>query len=132
MKIGDYVRTKNGLIAKIININDFREPSLKYGIEANYIVDIGFIGDEDIKISSPNIIDLIEVGDYVNGYLIDYIDIERRFLRSERPYREDSTLYKDLIEKGRNYNQVLHFFEKDIKSIVTHEQFKKREFKVGD
>ena len=32
MKKGDYVRTKRGLIAKIINISTFREPYMKYGI----------------------------------------------------------------------------------------------------
>lgn len=109
MKVGDYVRTKNGLIAKIININDFREPSLKYGIEANYIVDIGFIGDEDIKTSSPNIIDLIEVGDYVNGFLVIHI-----------------------IDNKIVCGILLNYEEKDIKSIVTKELFEKREYKVGD
>ena len=44
-----YVRTKWGYICKIININDFREPSMKYGVEASYLKDVMFIGDEDIK-----------------------------------------------------------------------------------
>ena len=61
IKVGDYVRTNNGYIAKISNINDFREPSMKYGIDANYWADIVFIGDEDIVKYSPNIIDLIGV-----------------------------------------------------------------------
>ena len=72
----------------------------------------------------------LEVGDYVNGYLIDYIDSERRFLRSERPYRVNSSWYKCLIEKGKDYNMCLHFKEEDIKSIVTKEQFEAMAYKV--
>lgn len=112
MKVGDYVRTKNGLIAKIVNINDFREPSLKYGIEANYIVDIGFIGDEDIKISSPNIRDLIEAGDYVNGCKVYQVNNAK------------------IIIGG--LNGLYDIQEDGIQTILTKEQFKKREYRVGD
>lgn len=123
MEIGDYVRTRDGIISKIEdNFNTTMCISTDRGKYHYEYFDI-------IK-SSPNIIDLIEVGDYVNGYLIDYIDSERRYLRSERPYREDSTMYKDLIEKGRNYNQCLHFFAEDIKSIVTKEMFEQMEYKI--
>lgn len=140
MQVGDYVRTDKGLIAKYIGINKKYKWHLFDGniqwFYEYYRQEIDFEDwkefiEEDVVKSSPNIIDLIEVGDYVNGYLIDYIDSERRYLRSERPYREDSSMYKDLIEKGRNYNQCLHFFAEDIKSIVTKEQFEKMEYKVG-
>ena len=101
-----YVRTKWGYICKIININDFREPSMKYGVEASYLKDIMFIGDDDILKASHNIIDLIEVGDYVNGYLVlnvlDFND-NTRILSLERIYDNKIT-------------------EEDIKSIVTKEQ----------
>lgn len=74
---------------------------------------------------SFNIIDLIEVGDYVNGYKIDYTNLkcETPFLRSNQPYRVDNTLYSELIKKGKDYNQPLHFYNDDIKSILTKEQF---------
>ena len=49
MKIGDYVRTRWGYICKIININEFREPSMRYSVEASYLKDIVFIGDEEIS-----------------------------------------------------------------------------------
>ena len=67
LELGMYVRTKWGYICKIININDFREPSMKYGVEANYLKDVMFIGDDDIVKASYNIIDILEEGDYVNG-----------------------------------------------------------------
>ena len=106
LKVEDYIRTKKGWIAKIVNINDFREPSMKYGVEASYLKDIGFIGDEDIKISSPNIIDLIEVGDYVNGRLV--FDINGTL------FAQEIGALEDII----------------IKSVVTHEQFESMEYRV--
>ena len=122
LEVGIYVRTKTlsgqGGISKLEKVDDI------------CITDIGAVDKNNIIKSSPNIIDLIEVGDYVNGYLIDYIDTERRFLRSERPYREKSSWYKDLEEKGKDYNMCLHFKNEDIKSIVTKEQFSQMEYKV--
>ncbi|MBR4178060.1 MAG: hypothetical protein IKR57_01770 [Bacilli bacterium] len=109
MKAGDYVRTKWGYICKIININDFRETSMKYGVEANYLKDIMFIGDEDIIKSSPNIIDLIEAGDYVNGYYV-----------INKPFNQ------------RIHTEFNDFLEEDIESIVTKEQFESMEYKVKE
>ena len=76
LKPNMYVRTKWGYICELININDFREPTMRYGVEASYLRDVMFIGDEDILKASNNIIDLIEVGDYVNGFEVLRIDKE--------------------------------------------------------
>ena len=127
MNVGDYVRTKSGYICKIININDFREPSMKYGVEASYLKDIMFIGDEDIIKSSPNIIDLIAVGDYVNGKRVEWIgyDLYRE--------NEDKTL-TGIGEKRILFNEFTKDStrEKGIKSIVTREMFESMEYKVGE
>lgn len=106
-----YVRTKWGYICKIININDFREPSMKYGVEASYLKDIMFIGDDDISKASHNIIDLIEIGDYVNGWKV--------------LYWTDGT---KIIDDGyaTNLDKI------DIKSIVTKEMFSSMEYRLGD
>ena len=117
LEVGMYVRTKEG-------ITQYKEYETSMGkLLCMPLMNGTFANIEDILKTSHNIIDLIEVGDYVNGYLIDYIDTERRFLRSERPYRENSSWYKDLEEKGKDYNMCLHFKNEDIKSIVTKEQF---------
>ena len=111
MNIGDYVKTKSGYICKIININEFREPSMKYGVEVSSISDVVFMGDEDIIKSSPNIIDLIEVGDYVNGK-------------------------KVAINSKENGGNIVIFTDMDcvnennIKSILTKEQFSQMEYKL--
>ena len=113
MNVGDYVRT-HGYIDKIININDFREPSMKYALgQPSWNGDVIFIGEEDIIKTSPNIIDLIEVGDYVNGRIVDdciYLD-KLGLIGLTELEKED---------------------EKYIKSIVTKEQFSSMEYKVGE
>ena len=109
MNVGDYVRTKSGFIDKITNINDFREQNMKYALEQpSWNDDIVFIGEKDIIKSSPNIIDLIEVGDYVNGRLVEW--------KSE-----------DFVAFGR----LDYAYEEDIKSIITKEQFSSMEYKVN-
>lgn len=69
-----------------------------------------------ISKASHNIIDLIEVGDYVNGYLVlnvlDFND-NTRILSLERIYDNKIT-------------------EEDIKSIVTKEQFENMEYRIGE
>lgn len=62
------------------------------------------IDEEDISKSSHNIIDLIEVGDYVNGYYVE--DVLKTFVN---------------VAVGSNYFQSPTIYEKDIKSIVTKE-----------
>ena len=77
MKVGDYVRTKylGGSIEKIIEIiPKEKTPDLitKYATDISEQHCITITENEIIK-SSPNIIDLIEVGDYVNGKLVEDI-----------------------------------------------------------
>ena len=115
MKIGNYVRTKRGLIGKIVNINTFREPCMKYGIEASYLDDIWFIGDDDIKLVKEELVDLIEVGDYVNGHKV--------FKKEQCELR---------VEDRENTWGISILDETDIKSIVTKEQFEAIEYRIGE
>ena len=129
MKVGDYVRTKRGLIAKIVNINDFREPNMKYGIEASYLDDIWFIGDDDIKLVKEKPIDLIEVGDYVNGCLI--VEIEKDpFIKGQ--INLWTNMIKSFGEPFPNEYYKAKILENGIKSIVTKEQFEAIQYKVGE
>ena len=120
LEVGIYVRTKWGYICKIININDFREPSMKYGVEASYLKDIMFIGDDDISKASHNIIDLIEVGDYVNG--------ERVIGFGAFYYYDDGTIERTSL----TLDKTVTCLDSEIKSIVTKEQFESMSYKVGD
>ena len=69
-------------------------------------------GIYDVKKASHNIIDLIEVGDYVNGHLIHCIQI-----------KNDGT--KMLCFNSSNY-------VKNIKEILTKEQYEANVYKIGE
>ena len=117
IKVGWYVRTKDGYILKIVNINEFREPSLKYGVETNYLPDVMFIGDEDIIKSSSNIIDLIQVGDYVNSKKVIEVDDCKGAMR-------------EIYLEGQNPEKDCGIYFEMIESVVTREQFERCEYKI--
>lgn len=123
IKVNDYVRTKQGNIFKIIGGNeDNYEIDIDYSIleqteefwyESNRYNDNGYWFDnENVVKSSPNIIDLIEVGDYVNGKEIEQI------------------INNELYFEANDMASKISFEEKDIKSIVTKEQFEQMEYKI--
>lgn len=120
LEVGQSARLKSGYICKIININDYREPNMKYGVEANYLRDVMFIGDDDVVKASYNIIDILEVGNYVNGYKVSFIDEEPhegKFVQCDYPVQVGSTNH-------------YRFYEEKIYSIVTHEQFENIKYEI--
>ena len=133
MKVGDYVRTKSGFIDKIININDFREPSMKYALEQpGWNDDIVFIGEEDIIKSSPNIIDLIEVGDYLNGFRVNKIERDNsstiiKIGNSTFNVLENEEIYTPSNDNNNGYAKI-----EKLKSIVTKEQFESIKYEIGE
>lgn len=122
IKVNDYVRTKKGYICKIININDFREPSIKYGVEASYLKDIMFIGDEDIIKSSPRIIDLIRVGDVL--IIKDFVDEACMIFTDIYLIQNETQLLNIKSDLEKNKNKKLY-------SILTKEQFEQMEYKIN-
>ena len=106
MKVGDYVRTKYGEICKLNNIIYQDDNYIQYQLG-------GRLEDKDFLKSSPNIMDLIEVGDYVDrlrvtGKQEDYIEVET--------FDEKIIIYKN----------------EHIKSVLTKEQFERMEYKIGE
>lgn len=113
MKVGDYIRTKNG-ISKITGTHDIVTTDNEYIITL-ISNDNGSCGEENVIKSSPNIIDLIEVGDYVNGVLINIKD------------------NKGVYHRAYNSADEVHITKfEDIKSVVTYEQFESMKYKVGN
>ena len=100
LEVGMYARTINGKIWIIISqkaISGHRKDIIK---------------------ASHNIIDLIEVGDYVNGYKVSFKgDDYQPFVQCDYPVEEGSTNH-------------YRFYEKAIYSIVTKEQFESMSYKV--
>lgn len=121
--VGEYIRTIDGYIRKVTVVNKRGTyDALCYGA---YSVDIKYknsvgISAKKVKAHSKNIIDLIEVGDYVNGQLIEKIYQKEK----------DKIFYEFLENKDGSY-EVMEMIElKNIKSIVTKEQFKEMEYRV--
>ena len=124
MKVGDYVRyqkskyydeIKDIRIAKIMDIKEYTGYKDINGNNIKFIFFVGGNGEYEDKIikSSPNIIDLIEVGDYVNGRIVDdYIYLDKLGLIGLTELEKED--------------------EKFIKSIVTKERFSQMEYKVGE
>jgi hypothetical protein len=130
MKVGDYVRTKSGIIGKIesknyIGYSDWLIDTLYYNDDE--IIDDWTCGvkEYDILKSSPNIIDLIEVGDYFNGMLVTNIWIDKETGNIEFEFNNHESY---LYPKSWNYESRVTKYK--IKSIVTKEQFKSMEYEV--
>ena len=125
MKVGDYVRSDKGIIAKITNINKTGsivcDRNIYYGF--NVVSNKRVLCDlSKIIKSSPNIIDLIEVGDYVNGRKVSKINLDMTF------NKEKSILCGDF-----DYDCLETIYtNEDIKSILTKEQFESMEYRIGE
>ena len=77
-----------------------------------------FIGDDDIVKASYNIIDILEVGDYVNGCYIQEIKSLK-----------DNVMVCML---DSDYEFVSTITNKELRTIVTKEQFESMSYKVGE
>lgn len=122
LEVGMYVRTKKG----IGKIDEFRCFMNKYEFHLdnnvgriNEVTNYRFWNDGyDILKSSFNLIDLIKVGDYVNGKEV-----------VSKHYHKKWYLTLDTISNKISDNEIS---EEDIKSIVTKEQFASMEYKLGE
>ena len=120
LEVGQFARLKSGYICKIININDFREPNMKYGVEANYLKDVMFIGDDDVIKASYNIIDILECGDIISFY--EDIDNYKKQYVIGIP---DLITLDNIKDKITNDNIRLV-------SVLTKEQMEQMAYKVGE
>ena len=123
MKVGEYVRTKDGYIYKIEDGEEFYEDYVDVGIGTIPDVDgiwvdkehFQYVDKREIIKSSPNIIDLIEVGDIIK-----------------------KTYKTGLIEKiPINEIEDIEHIKLDLKNgfkltIVTNEQFSQMEYRIGE
>lgn len=113
----DYVRLNTGNIVKVIGIkaNTVNKRAIYYGF---YKQD--WFDSAAVENFSDNIIDLIEVGDFVNGYRVISVDYDVM----------DDTI--ECIELDLNSNYQYNFISiRQIKTILTKEQFEVNCYKVG-
>lgn len=116
IKVGEYIRTIEpyGEIFKVIGIG--KEEVLVVDTYENSLVATGYV-----KKHSPNIIDVIEVGDYVNGYRVDKISINTKTEERTLLTLELNTLL-DIVRGDIGY----------IESVLTREQFEAMKYKVEE
>ena len=111
LKENMYVRTKDGYISQY----KYYDTSNAYmgKLLCIPLSNGTFANIENIKKFSYNIIDILEVGDYVNGsWVNEFVD--------NKPIHED-------------YNDPFYSFgweNEDIKTVVTHEQMEQMAYKV--
>lgn len=124
LEVGMYVRTKFG-IGKLLYFNE----ELEEWVNERYN---SYTEDYIVK-ASHNIIDLIEVGDYVNGC---YVSNRRASVNEHlggHPKGIGIIKCNAYFNQG-NYNDCKFEWieEKDIKSIVTKEQFESINYKLEE
>ena len=107
LKEGMYVRTKDDGIQKITKIT--QNNCFYRTCTAGFEYKTSLFEDDIIGTPSFDIKDLIEVGDYVNGYEVTSKD--------------------QFLGFG---NHDWYMLDNEIKSIVTKEQFESMSYKVGD
>ena len=96
IRVGEFIRTQDGQISKN---------------NSNYDWDVKetYINDSPIMNHSKNIVDLIEKGDYVNGFIVRA--------------KDEKNIYWDFLKKS---------FPAKIGNIVTKEQFSKIRYILED
>lgn len=120
LEVGMYVRTKRGQIGKITTIG-----------KDNVVIEFNrmwqdIIYKENIIKSTFNIIDILEEGDYVNGS--EVLDFEYKIIKGH----DNFTNFAVVTENCYLENTDSWIMEKDIKSVITHEQMEQMAYKLGE
>lgn len=119
IRVGEYVRINNDFrlialgIGKVIRINQ-DTIYVKNNFELPFAFKI-----ENITKHSFNLIDLIEVGDYVNGRLVLAVDYKRQNICLLIPFTDTKAS-----------TNIMWYGYEEIKAILTHEQFESNAYKV--
>ena len=113
IEVNEYVRTKDGIIDKVIIEYDGKCNNSNCS-EKHISCKYNYYNEKEIVKHSKQLIDLVEVGDIVNGFPI------------LEPIYNGNTMYG--IDEG--YENFKRSFG-DIKTILTHEQFEANCYKVG-
>ena len=119
IEIGEYVRVNNdnrncigiGKVTRIVNESIYVNMNNKYNLPVSFQID-------NIVKHSKQLIDLIEIGDFVNGHKVKAI------------YLNGATKYIKLSNSYEN-GQGTRTYEEDIKTILTKEQYEVNCYKVG-
>lgn len=119
LNVGMYIRTKDGIIDKVII--DYNGHCASPNCECKHISCAKNYYDEDeIVNASYDIMDLIKVEDYVNGYKVSLKGYDyAHFVQCDYP-----------VENGTTNHYK--FYKQAIKSVVTKELFELAEYRIGE
>lgn len=120
LEVGMYVRTKDGKIFDCYVSEQMGKP-IYYPKRSKTN---GYIDWNEVYKKSENIIDILEVGDYVNELPVE--DYYTRYDEEKDDYIKIGIITLEDYWKG-TFTSV-----EDIKSIVTKESFKSMEYRLGD
>ena len=120
-----YVRNCYGRIAKIEYIEDNTAycDNWLYQSYEDHITFINLDDEEDIDEilkASYSIIDILEIGDYVNGNKVDFTN------------NNNKLSYEDKCIGFYDGDGDITLFENGIKSVITHEQMEQMAYKVEE
>ena len=112
LKPNDYFKANTGEIYKSMNVSPIPNGKIHYA-NGEY----SWVSESAVVNFSPNIIDLIEVGDYVNGFKV--LEVFKNDIAGE-----------SLIAFENHNNILSSIYDDEIKSIVTKESFQNAEYRV--
>lgn len=119
--VGMYVRTKDGIITKVDDIDDeiiYFDKDI-YRIYSDGIDFLEKVDLERIIKASFDIINLIEVGDYVNGDKVTRV-VPRDVCGNE------------VLDNQHIFTINGEICENEIESVVTKEQFESMSYRIGE
>ena len=121
IKEGEYIRTLGGTIAKVLRVRtktSFRANNghICTSPERYFIDDFKrySVSKPYVKKHSKDVIDLIEEGDYVNGYKVNNIENGKLIIG------DTTQVIEQIVEND------------EIETVVTKEQFSNMEYKVEE
>lgn len=120
INVKDYVRTHNGDIARVTFVGKYNDTEM-IGTDRNIYTRL------QIKKISKDVSDLVEYGDYVNGEKVTSTAIQY-LIDCEKGERVRTVVIKCAYDQAH----VKEFTEKDISTIITHEQYDKIKYNLKE
>lgn len=126
LEVGMYVETKLNYIRRIIKVISNYEEFDVYEVdkefrESEYYESTEILYPDEVINNSFSPIDLVSVGDYVNGSKVIEIEKDYKFIDNE---------IRDILWLDNKSNNAV--WKETIKSIVTKEQFESMSYKLEE
>ena len=126
LEINQFIRTKSGKIARIIdkidNSGSIHESNIVYKLDDDSLL---ALNSKKVKNASYNIIDLIEKHDLIKHDILHTLEVKQID-------KENGIIYFFNLSWKLNIKDLQKAFELNTIKILTHEQFENNCYKIGD